>query len=537
MTAVSAPAEEAGLPAPPPVGESPSHRAPVALWVAGTAVAVVFAAPLAYLIWKNLGNAGDYLSILSDEGAFAPARRSLLLAGSVAFTSAVVGTMLAWLLVRSDIPGRRAFSVLAALPLVVPSFVGALALLAAFAPGGLFDVGIGRPEGFVGAYVVLTLFTYPYVYLLAAARFASLPPTLEEAARTLGRSPASVFRSVVLPQSRGAIAAGTLLVFLYTLSDFGAVSLLRYDTLTTRIFSSRLADQPASLAMSLLLAVMALVVVTAERRVQRRRVDTEAVSAGRSAARAPLGVWKYPALLLVGGVVAVALVAPVVVLGQWVLRGFSAGDLAWGDVIQPAWNTVWISVAAGVVATAVVLPLAYLTTRHRSRAAGAYDVMVVSGFALPGLVIALAIVFWVVNAPLLDSLYLTFPLLVIAYVINFGSQTLRAGQVAVSGVPNRLHDAARSLGSGRIRRVTSIDLPLMRSGLAAGTGLVILSTMKELPATLLLAPIGFQTLSTRIFDRTESLFYAEAGLAALVLIALSGVLTWLLVIRRMDTLS
>lgn len=507
------------------------------LWVASTLVAVVFAAPLGYLVWKNLGNAGDYLDILSDEGAFAPARRSLLLASTVASTSAVLGTTLAWLLIRSDLPGRRTFSVLAALPLVVPSFVGALALLAAFAPGGLFDIGIGRPKGFTGAFVVLTLFTYPYVYLLAAARFASLPATLEEAARTLGRSPASVFRTVVLPQSRGAIAAGTLLVFLYTLSDFGAVSLLRYDTLTTRIFSSRLLDQPASLAMSLLLAVIALVVVTAERRVQRRRIHVEAVSAGRASARASLGLWKIPALLFVVSVVAVALVAPVVVLGQWVLRGLLDHELALVDVFQPAWNTVWISVVAGAVATSVVLPIAYLTTRYRSRFAGTYDVMVVSGFALPGLVIALAIVFWVVNAPILNSLYLSFPLLVIAYVVNFGSQALRAGQVAVSGVPDRIHDAAQVLGAGRTRRIVSIDLPLMRSGLAAGTGLVVLSTMKELPATLLLAPIGFQTLATRIFDRTEDLFYAEAGLAALVLVALSGLLTWLLTIRRMDTLS
>ncbi len=500
-------------------------------------VAVAFAAPLGYLIWKNLANVGDLADLLLDEGALAPARRSLVLATSVALTSAVVGTLLAWLLVRSDLPGRSVLGVLAALPLVVPSFVGALALLAAFAPGGLFDLGIDRPEGFWGAYVVLTLFTYPYVYLLVAARFASLPPTLEEAARTLGHSPVSVFRTVVLPQSRGAIAAGSLLVFLYTLSDFGAVTLLRYDTLTTRIFSSRLLAQPTSLALSLLLAVIALVVVAAERRVQRRRFTVEAVSAGRRAPRADLGAWKIPALLFVGALVAVALAAPVVVLGQWVARGVLDGTLAFGDVVQPAWNTVWISVVAGAVATSVVLPLAYLTTRYRSRLAGTYDVMVVSAFALPGLVIALAIVFWVVNAPVLNSLYLSFPLLIIAYVVNFGSQALRAGQVAVSGVPDRLHDAAQALGAGRARRVVSIDLPLMRSGLAAGTGLVVLSTMKELPATLLLAPIGFQTLATRIFDRTEDLFYAEAGLAALVLIALSGVLTWLLTIRRMDTLS
>jgi len=198
---------------------------------------------------------------------------------------------------------------------------------------------------------------------------------------------------------------------------------------------------------------------------------------------------------------------------------------------------VWISVVAGFAATAAALPLAVLSVRHRSRVSWAIDLVVVSAFALPGIVIALAIVFWAVRAPLLSALYLTFPLLIAAYVIHFGSQALRASQVAVSGVPVRLHDAARSLGAGRLRRLLSVDLPLMRSGLAAGTGLVLLSTMKELPATLLLAPIGFQTLATRVFDRTESLFYAEAGLAALVLLALSALLTWLLTIRRMERLA
>jgi len=378
------------------------------------------------------------------------------------------------------------------------------------------------------------------VYLPVAARLSALPPSLEETARSLGRSPAQVFRSIVLPQTTGAIAAGALLVFLYVVSDFGAVSLLRYDTLTVRIESARLFDPPTALALGLLLAVVALVVVMSERALTRRRVHTEAVAAGRRALQAPLGPWKGPALVLVTGVVGIALVAPVAVLIQWTLRGLGddrvARGVEWSDLWQPLVNTGGIAVVTAVVAVAVVLPVAYLTTRHQSRAGSLANALVVAGFALPGLVIALAVVFWVLRAPLVGGLYQTFPLLVFAYVVHFGAQAMRASQVAVSGVPRRMEDAARSLGSGRWRRLRTVDLPLMLPGLAAGAGLVLLSTMKELPATLLLAPTGFDTLATRIWSATESAFFARAGLNALALVALSGLLTWLLTIRRLERL-
>jgi iron(III) transport system permease protein len=287
--------------------------------------------------------------------------------------------------------------------------------------------------------------------------------------------------------------------------------------------------------------LVAVAVVVAERAVSRRRIQTEAVAAGRTTFQARLGRWKAAALTFVGLVVAVALAAPVAVLGLWAWRGLRGGAardrVDFEGVWQPALNTAGIAVVTALVAIAVVLPVSYLTIRHRSRVGGVANAFVVGGFALPGLVIALAIVFWVLQAPLVGGLYQTFPLLVFAYVVHFGAQAMRSSQIAVGGVPRRLDDAARSLGAGRLRRLGTVDLPLMLPGLAAGAGLVLLSTMKELPATLLLSPIGFETLATRIWSATESAFFARAGAAALVLIALSGVLTWLLTIRRLERLG
>ena len=135
------------------------------------------------------------------------------------------------------------------------------------------------------------------------------------------------------------------------------------------------------------------------------------------------------------------------------------------------------------------------------------------------------------------GLYQTLPLLVLAYVIHFGAQSLRASQVAVQALPTAVIDAARTLGAGRLRRLVRVELPMMAPSVLAGGGLVLLSTLKELPATLLLSPPGFRALSTEVWAATNDAFWADASVLALILVLLSGVLTWLLVLRRADALA
>ncbi len=220
-------------------------RAP-GLLVAAAAVAVALVAlPLAYLVIRVAGAGTDAWSVLVRARLGSLVLDTALLAGAVTAGSVALGVPLAWLVVRSDLPGRRVWAVLVALPLVVPSYVAALTLLAAFGPRGLLQralegpFGVERvPEvyGFPGAWGALVLSTYPYVYLLAAGALRGADRSLEEAARGLGRPPRAVFRSVTLPLIAPSVAAGGLLVCLYVLSDFGAVSLMRYDSLTRAIF-------------------------------------------------------------------------------------------------------------------------------------------------------------------------------------------------------------------------------------------------------------------------------------------------------------
>lgn len=525
-------------------GAGPGPRR--ARWPARTwavLVGLAFAAPMVFLVLKVAGEPAAVVEAVTDGRLWPPLRRTLVLATSVAATSAVIGTLTGWLVVRTDLPGRRLWRILLPLPLVVPSFIGAFTFLIAFGPGGmasdlLAPLGITwgiRVRGFVGSWVVLSLFTYPYVHLLVASRLNQLPPSLEEAARLLGRRPRQVFFSVVVPQLRPAITGGALLVFLYVVSDFGVVDLMRHDVLTRVIYASRLADVALSFTLSLSLGVLALLVASLERMSTRRDVVAGARSVGGLQVR--LGRWKALASAVVAGVLGLALVVPVGVLVTWTVRGLLVGASSsvlddptrlWG----PFTATLRVSLVAALVAVVVVTPVGHLAIRVRDRLAATTSTIVVAGFALPGLAISLALVYWLRSTPV----YQTEIALVTAYVIHFGAQALRGAEVAVASVPHQMHEASRVLGVAGWRRWRRIDLPLMLPSLLAGGGLVLLSVMKELPATLLLSPNGFDTLATLIWSAASEALWTTAAIPSLLLLAMSGVLTWLLVIRRSDAL-
>lgn len=520
---------------------------PISLAVMSAMVGLGFAAPIAYLVIQVTGD-GRLASMLTSDRAMGPLFTTLALAASVTVSAAALGTGLAWLIVRCDLPARRTFAALAALPLVLPSFVAAGALVDALGPSGLLTtlvepIGLStpdRPQGFGWAWCVLTLFTYPYVYLPVAARLHALPPSVEEAGTMLGRSKAQVFARLVLPQAGSAIGAGALLVFLYVVSEFGAVVLLRVDTLTRVIYANRLIDQELSLALSLLLGVVALSIVALERAVSRRG-EVPIRRKGRPGLVA-LGRWRLPALASVAATMLVTLAVPCAVLVSWVARGVRATgrnslSVDAGELFTESLNTAGASLAAAALAVIVVLPVALAVARHRSRVGEVAQSVITAGFALPGIVIAISLISWTLATDLGANLYQTFPLLISAYVVHFGAQAVRASHAAVATAPMRLVESARMLGASRLRCLGRIELPLMVPGLAAGAGLVMLSTMKELPVTLLLAPTGFTTLATRIWSRYEESFIPEAGVAALTLVALSGVLTWLLVVRNSRDLA
>ncbi|MFT5223277.1 MAG: iron(III) transport system permease protein, partial [Glaciecola sp.] len=242
-------------------------------------IALALALPLLWLIIRATQGGVEGLSVAWEPATIALLRTTFLLVFAVTASTALIGTSFAFLTTRTDLPFRRILVVVTALPLVLPTFVGAYTLVAALAPGGLVEevlIGLGvenpsvpSPYGFRGAWLALTLFTYPYVLLTVRSALRGLDPALEEASLTLGHSQWATFRRVTLPQLRPSIAAGSLLVALYVLSDFGAVSLLRTSTFTRAIYLQYQAafDRTPAAVLGLQLVIFTIAVLIVEAKV------------------------------------------------------------------------------------------------------------------------------------------------------------------------------------------------------------------------------------------------------------------------------
>jgi len=507
-------------------------RAPLALLLPAVLVVGLLLLPLAYLVLRAVGGGSDAFEILwRRETAELLWSTGLLVAG-VTVASVAIGVTLAWLVTRTDLPGRRFFGVAAALPLVIPSYVAAFCLLGALGPRGLLQQALGverLPEiyGYWGALAALTLSTYPYVLLLTAAALRGLDPSLEEAARGLGRPPREVLRRVTLPAVRPAIGAGALLVALYTLSDFGVVSLMRYDALTRAIYLQyrSLFDRTPAAVLALVLVALTAVVLVVEAR-SRRRTHRSSPGAPRRLRPHPLGRWKLPALAFCTAVVGGFLVLPATVLVYWLSRGLERTDWPWNEAL----NSFTASGLAAVAAVLAALPVAILARRYPSHWTRLLERLSFTGNALPGIVIALSLVFFAANYA--GPVYQTLALLVFAYVVRFLPQALAGIESSLAGLNPRVEEASRALGRGPLWTTATVTVPLIRSGILAGAALVFLSAMKELPATLLLRPIGFDTLATDIWRFTSVGAYSEAALPALLLIAVSAPFVYLLSARH-----
>jgi iron(III) transport system permease protein len=522
------------------------RRVPLLLAIPALVSAAAAALPLAYLLVRvRSADRADWDVLALDTTGRLVFDTAVLVAAVVA-AALLLGVPLAWLLTRTDIPGRPVLAVAAALPLVIPSYVAALALLGALGPRGLLQqllegpFGVERlPDvyGFRGAVLALTLSTYPYVYLLAAAAMRNVDPSVEEASRGLGRSQLTTFFRVTLPAVRPSLAAGALLVALYVLSDFGAVSLMQYPALTRSIYLQyqALFDREPAAILALVLVALTLLLLVFESRVRRSvRYGRSGPGTMRPAPVVALGRWRWPAFGLCSLVVGVFLVLPIAVLGYWAWEAVPFGHeiaLPWHE----AWRSLLASALAAVIAVAAALPVAVLGRRYPSLWARLLERLAFTGNALPGIVVALALVFFAARYG--GPLYQTLALLLFAYVVRFLPQALAATGAALESVDPRVEEAARSLGRGPLTVVTRVTVPLVRSGVLAGGTLVFLSSMKELPATLLLRPIGFDTLATEIWSATAVADYAQAAPPALLLVALSAPLVYFLVARRTTELG
>ncbi len=504
-------------------------------WVLAFAGLLPTVVPLVTLVAGVL--TGDAATSVPLDRLAVLLRNTLALAAAVTVTAVAIGVGTAWVTTKTDLPGRRLWSVIVAVPLVIPSYVFALTILGAGGPGGAISQTIGfdlpSPTGFLGAWLALSVFSVPYVHLSVVPALRMLDPALEEASRGLGASRWRTFRTITLPMLQPAVASSALLVALYAVSDFGAVSLLRFDTFTRAVYAQyqgRIDRQPA-LVLAFVLMLVALAIVVIERRTRRRA----AYHRGRPARRthrielgAPASAAAWTGL---GVLSAFSLFLPIGVLVTWLARGLSAGQEI-GAVWAEAARSLGVSLAAGVLAAIIAVPIAVVTVRHSSRISAAIETTVWVGYAVPHITVGLAMVTFALAA--VRPLYQTVVLVVIAYAAMFLPQSVGAARDALQRISPDIELASRSLGRSSLATAMRITVPLMARGLVAGGALVFLTAMKELPATLLLRPNGFETLAIRVWAATGEGFYTRASMAALVLLAVSAVPLAAVTLRELD---
>jgi len=504
------------------------RRPPAALLAAGVVVGLAALLPAAYLLVLVVGDAAAALDAALSSRTAGVLARTLALTAAVTAGAIAIALPLGWLTVRTDLPARRLWATLCTLPLVIPSYVGAYLLIAALGPSGMLQDALGVERlpsiyGFAGAWLALTLFTYPLVLIPVRATLRRIDPQLEDAARAMGRRPAATFASVVVPQLWPALAAGGLLVALYVLSDFGAVSIMRFDSFTREIYTTYRSsfDRTGAAGLGAVLVVLMLALLWVSSRIRgARAVHRLGPGTIKPATPYALGRWRWPAIGLCGAVVTISLVLPVGVLVYWANKGISSGSVSVATVAALGGNSLIVAAAAAAIGAVCALVVAILAGRFPSPVSRALERFSHAGYALPGIVVALALVFFATRA--VPVLYQTLAMLVFALTVHY--LPLATGPIGASlaQVSPRVEEAARVLGRTPLEVFRTITVPLVRGGVLAGSALIFLHAVKELPATLLLAPIGFETLATDIWNQTQFGFYEASAIPALVLLAIAA---------------
>ncbi len=421
----------------------------------------------------------------------------------------VLGVGGAWLVERTDLPGRRFFAVVLVAPLAIPAFVSSYGWASA----------IPSIHGLGGGLLVATLAYYPLVYLPALATIRGLDPALEESARSLGLGSWSVFARVVLPQLRLAVLGGGLIVALHLLAEYGAFAFIRFDTFTTAIvvaYQSTFAGSSAA-ALGVVLASLCLVLLVIEA-AARGRARYARVGSG-SPHPAPLVRLGRTTPVALAALTVLGIAATIVPLSS-VLRWLAASDAAaFAEIPAAVVQTVLLAVGGAIGAIVVALPVAWLSARYPGRTSRVLEAPYYVASSLPAIIVALALV--TVTLRLVPPLYQTVVTVMAAYVVIFLPRALVSLRAGIAQVPESLEEAARSLGSSPVAARLRITGPLLAPAIAAGAVLVALGAANELTATLLLAPTGTRTLATQFWSAASAIDYAGAAPYALLLILLS----------------
>ena len=465
----------------------------------------------------------------------------LLLGVGVGVT--LLGTVLAYLVVMVEFPGRKWLEWALFLPFAIPAYVLAFVYLGVFDYSGYAqtwmreDLGLPGFDIRAGSWAIILTFVlvfYPYVYMMTRASFKRQKINMIEAGRLLGASPLRVFFKISLPLARPAAAAGLLVTLMETLADFGVVSLFNYDTFTTAIYSAwgdfRSIEVAAQLASILVLSAFFLIYFE-----KKARGQAKYYSANVSNTRPyqSTGIIGWLISLFVFGVFMLSFAMPMLQLIIW---GWSSAADEWSakyfDLIM---STSILTITAALI-TVMLATILALPGRCKQASIWLKSVIRLAtlGYALPGSVMAVGLLYGINQVSVLNIyfggesinhlIFGSIALLLFAYVSRFMAIAYSSIEASAQQIKPVFTQSARLLGATRLRLIWQVYLPMMTPGILAGGLLVAVDVMKELPATYLLRPFGWDTLATQVFELSAEGLYERAAVPALIMVIFGALL-------------
>ena len=496
--------------------QSRKSDVPFPLYI-GVAISLVFAViPLVYLVRRALDSeSASIFNLVLRAKTVEVLLTTLALTSAVVIISTMIGLFMAWCLHSLKIPFPNLLRALIVLPIAIPSYVFTFSWIS-LVPG---------LSGFWAAVFILVISTTPYISLAAWASLKRVDWSQYEVAQTLGLNTWQSFFRVTLPQIRNSLAAGALLVSLYVLSDFGAVSLLGVDTFTRSISNLYRGsfDRSTAAVLALILVAISGLVIGLE---SRLRLKSKLIRTSIRFIKSPTLIQnnglKFLAVVIISAYILVGLIAPLIVLFY---RFFvNAVNIDFPSLFSASLSTVVASALGAVIALTLALPLGILVLQG-SKLAKFADKGVLLVHALPGIVMGLALVSF---GSEISWLYQSLLLLSLSYALLYMAKSVGSIRTSLSRVPQNLVEISATLGQTKIQSIRKIVFPLAAPGILTGTLLVFLAAMKELPATLMLRPTGFETLATEMWSYTSISKFSEAAPYALFLVLIAAIPTFLI---------
>lgn len=494
------------------------------LFIINVIVAFIMTSPILYIIKRAASAPVEKWGILFATRIPEILWDTLSLAGAVAAFTTLIGVSLAWLVECTDLPGRKYLKLALTLPLAIPPYIGALTYIIIFGKRGVLFSLLGSSVidiySFWSVTFVMSMFTFPYVFLIVSAALRKISANYEEAGRSCGASYASIFRHITLPLVMPAVISGNIIVFFYIISDFGAVAMLRYTTFTSSVYFQMVGklDRSGAAILSILTIGLGLIVLLIKNQVEKNRGFFINPKSNRIPKPIKLKKYKIPCMIFTAVVMFFSIILPLSTLIQWSIKGILAGAV----IVKMAsyiMNSLYVSIGAAAITMLFSVPVAYFKFRHPSKITNLMNNMCHLGLIVPGTLLALGMVFvlnryfnWLVGSQLI---------LVFGLALRYFSRSLQSVEASMSLISPIIDETAYSLGKRFGSVLLRVILPSILPGVLSGGALVLVSSMKELPVTLMLRPAGFDTLAVRIWVQASDGFYTQAAPSGLLIVIIS----------------